>query len=216
MATVLSLINQVLLRTGQATFTTVANVVAPASQTLEYLNSVLSDLYLFLNASWLYQSSYINTESDKNSYGLPVDVEFNRLLDYTITPFGETVSLSQVPTHHSKKLNVLTKGKPGFFWMQDHKLYLWPTPDTAYKLEFLYKPKAPDLLVDNQQLNLPQAWLEALLLGTQAYLERFLGESNASDTFALYQRQIATLRASNQKQQKKRIKAPYQAYRRRY
>ena len=216
MATVLSLVNQVLLRTGQVTVNTLANAEAPASQALDFLNTVLSELYLFLNPSWLFKSTSFATELDLSRYDLPADVEFDRLLDYTLTVSGEKSSLSQVPEEHIKVLNAASTGKPHFFWIQEDKFHLWPRPDKVYTIDFIYKAQAPKLTTSTQILDLPQAWIEALIFGVQAYLERFLGESNANDTYRLYQRQVDKLKSSNFRQQKKRMKPPYKAYRRRY
>lgn len=216
MATVLSLINQVLLRTGQATITTVATASAPAAQALEFLNIILLDLYRVLNPMWLYESGTITTTTGQSSYSLPSAIELDNLLDYTLCEETNKVPLRQVPASHVSKLKSSTTGKPGFFWMQSGKVSVWPTPDADYTLNFLYKPKPATLTSDTQHLDLPQQWQEVLVTGTQAYLERFLGEPNAGDSFALYQQQLASLKRQNSRQKGQRIRSATRLYRQRF
>jgi hypothetical protein len=210
MPTVLELINMVLLRTGQLTVTTIINAATPVAQTLNFANSILVEMYLQLNSAWLFEKETLTTTNGVASYNLPTGVEADRLLDCTIGFSGDLTPFNQIPLKHTSKFSASTTGKPSFFWLQEGKLFLWPTPNAAYTLDFLYKPMAPTLASNTQVVDVPQAWMETLLLGTQAYLERFLGESgSAADSFTLYQNKLNSLKTQSPHSPKKRFKSIY-------
>lgn len=94
-----------------------------------------------------------------------------------------------------------TTGKPFMAYVLDNSLYLYPTPDQAYTVNYVASKVFLELTTDAQEPYLPDGKRHVLYLGALAHLLRKEGE-NYSDVFALYQQAIQELRGSEMKNHK--------------
>ncbi len=196
MASVLELVNEVLRRTGQTEVTTLTHAETPAKQALDFLSETYADCLHRLKINRIQKQSSFSTTSGTNSYTLASDANINTLLTDSVLETGSHTLLRPVDYTHPLHHGTEASGRPEVFYVLGNSLVLYPTPDAAYILTYQYLVKPEKLSEDNDTTALPMEWEPVLVLGTQARLERFLGEPDADETYLLYRDQLVQLKAS--------------------
>jgi hypothetical protein len=170
MSSLLQLVNEVLRRTGQVEISTLANAQTPAIQTRDFLN-----------------------ETYFAAYSLAGDAEINSLLGNSLLETGTQQQLWETDYTYPLLRGVTVTGKPECFYRSGNQLYFYPIPNGTYTIQYDYLLKPTNLNSDGDTTLLPVEWEKVLILGTQARLEKFLGESG-QDTYLLYQDNMSQLR----------------------
>jgi hypothetical protein len=184
MSTLLQLVNEILRRSGQIEVSTLSNAQTPATQTRDFLNETYFEMLQRLKVYRLQKQGSITTVNGTASYALAADAELDSLLADSVYDANAQYVLQQVdytyPVSHGT-----ASGKPECFYRMGNLLYLYPTPNGAYTIQYQYLMKPIALSADADTTQLPVSWEKVLVLGTQARLEKFLGEP-AEETYLLY------------------------------
>ncbi|MEM0952184.1 MAG: hypothetical protein AAGI66_08605 [Cyanobacteria bacterium P01_H01_bin.74] len=200
--TFLALINRILARTGQTEVVTLANVATPAKQAIIFLNETRKEILDAVpNNQWLKKGT-LNLISGQPDYTLPAETNFNLIQKYAVTInntalqyISPTGTFSQGEKRPAIDLDDQTPGQPRYYYSlaDNQTLSVWPVPDKTETLRFYYRIAASPLINDSDLSQFSEHWETVLVLGTQARLERFLGEPYA-DTYALYREGITRLK----------------------
>ena len=209
-ATLLELVNEVLRRTGQVEVSTLINARTPGAQTVDFMNDVYSEMLQKLKADRLQKQASLDTENGTTAYTLASDAEVNSLVSDSLQETASQSKLKHVDYTYPLQHGPDNTGQPDSFYTQGDSVYFYPVPDGAYTIAYQYFIKPSVLANDAQNTELPEAWEKVLILGTQARLEKFLGESNAEGTYYLYREALVQLRARSQNKPRHRMHGPYQ------
>ena len=194
MSSLLELVNEVLRRTGQVQITTLVNAQTPATQTRDFLNETYFEMLHRLKVNRLIKSATITTSNGTSAYSLAADAEINGLLADSVLENSGQVHLREVDYTYPLAQGTTATGKPEVFYRQGNQLKLYPIPDAAYTLQYSYLAKPVKLSVNADTTALPVEWESVLVLGTQARLEKFLGEP-ADESYLLYRDGLVQLRS---------------------
>jgi hypothetical protein len=209
MTTLLEMTNRVLQQVGQQTVTTVANADTPVVQTVMAINHIVETMHLSLNSYQIVQSATMQTAADTPT--VTPAVEVTRVLPDSLNindaDLVETTSTSMVARH----LDELT-GQPTHFYRLGDNLYLLPVPDAVFTIHYQYRTVPPTVSGDDDVIDTPEGWQTAVQLGSQALLEKFLGEDNFALTYQLYQQRVDMLKAQSLRQPGQRFQGPSAGY----
>lgn len=208
-STVLSLINEVLRRTGQVEVSTLSNAGNPAAQALDFANEIYTEMLFKLKVNRLQKSATLNTSNGTAGYSVAADADVNGLVSDSLVESASQTRLKHVDYRYPIEHGGNNTGQPDSFYVQGDKVYLYPVPDGTYTIEYQYYVKPESLSSDTQTTELPDEWEKVLLLGTQARLEQFLGESNAEGSYYLYREALVQLRARSRNMPRPRMQGPY-------
>jgi hypothetical protein len=210
MVSVLDLLNQVLRRAGQSALTNLTSLSTPAKQSLDFLAQIYSELLQTVPVPQLHQTQVVllaeNEDTiDLTNLGTSSDlVILHRVL--LISPNGlNQTPLLYLPDPLPPQTNFVSN-QPTHFSFQHNQLVLLPTPTQATTLSITYIPSPESFYNTNGTLVFPQGWERVLVLGTLAYLQQFLGESNANNSFLQYMNAKLQLKAHALKQADLRFK----------
>jgi hypothetical protein len=211
MSTLLQLVNEVLRRTGQVEVSTLSGAQTPAEQTRDFLNEVYFEMLQRLRVNRLVKADSLSTVSGINAYNLANDADIDALLaDSLFEPSSQSI-LHEVDTNYPQTHGSSVQGRPTRFYRSNGKIILYPTPNTVYIFQYRYLAKPANLSADTDTSLIPEDWEKVLVLGTQARLEKFLGEGGA-ETFALYRDGLAQLKSRSPLKPQFRMKGFYRGY----
>jgi hypothetical protein len=193
MSSLLQLVNEVLRRTGQVEISTLANAQTPAIQTRDFLNETYFEMLQKLKAQRLLKQANLTTSNGTAAYSLAGDAEINSLLGNSLLETGTQQQLWETDYTYPLLRGVTVTGKPECFYRSGNQLYFYPIPNGTYTIQYDYLLKPTNLNSDGDTTLLPVEWEKVLILGTQARLEKFLGDSG-QDTYLLYQDNMSQLR----------------------
>jgi hypothetical protein len=185
MSTLLQLINEVLRRTGQVEVSTLSGAQTPTLQARDFLNETYVEMLQRLNVYRLQKQGTFNTSNGTASYTLATDAELDSLLTDSLLEAGAQQRLKEVDYTYPISHGTTATGKPEAFYRLGNLLYLYPIPNGTYTIQYQYQVKPGALSADADTTQLPTEWEKVLILGTQARLEKFLGESG-DETYLLY------------------------------
>lgn len=193
MSTLLQLVNEVLRRTGQVEISTLVNAQTPATQTRDFLNDTYFDMLQKLKAQRFLKQASITTVNGTAAYNLATDAEINSLVGDSVLRTDNQQRLWETDYTHPITHGTTATGKPECFYRSGEQIYFYPIPNNAYPIQYDYLIKPNTLSNDADTPQIPVEWEKVLILGTQARLERFLGESG-QDTYLLYLDYLGQLR----------------------
>ena len=211
-STLLQLVNEVLRRKGQVEASTLVNAGTPAVQTRDFLNEVYFEMLQRLKVDRLIKQASFNTTANTAAYTLATDADVNSLLPDSLLETASQRGLAQTDSTYPLEKGTSAVGRPDHFYVQGNSLYLYPTPDAAYTINYQYGVKPSALSNDTDTTALPAEWEKVLVLGTQARLEQFLGEPGAEGTYFLYQEGLVQLRYRASRKPHHRMKGDYRGY----
>lgn len=194
MSTLLQLVNEVLRRTGQTQVSTLVGAEAPALQTVDFINEVYTEMLQRLKVNRLQRQATLNTVASTPAYSLAAETELNALIPDSLMETGKQIRLMEVDYTYPLTHGVSATGRPEAFYRRDDQIHLYPVPDGVYTISYQYWVKPATLSANTDTTELPTEWEKVLVLGTQARLEKFLGES-ADDSFLLYRDGLVQLKA---------------------
>ena len=119
--------------------------------------------------------------------------------------------LSEADYTHPLTQGIDADGRPASFYRQGNQIHLYPTPDDAYTIRYYYLVKPVNLENDNDTTALPVEWEKILVLGTQARLEKFLGESG-NEAYLLYRDGLLQLKSRAPLKPTRRMRGAYRGY----
>ncbi len=208
MSTLLQLVNEILRRTGQVEASTLNEAQTPIIQTVDFLNETYTEMLQRLQVNRLQQSATFNTSSGTAAYSLTTQCEVQDLIADSVQETGSQLRLEEVdytyPIAHGETLS----GKPQYFYRKGSQLFLYPVPNAIYTIRYDYQRSPQKLSLNSDTTALPESWEKVLILGTQARLEKFLGEGG-SDTFLLYRDGLAQLKSLAPRKPEYRMKGFY-------
>jgi hypothetical protein len=199
MASVLDLLNQVLRRAGQSALTSLTTLSTPAKQSLDFLAQIYSELLQTVPVPQLYQTQTVLLAANENTVdltnlGTTSDlVVLHRVFLVSTNELNQT-PLFYLPDPMPPQTNFVSS-QPTHFMFQNNQLVLLPTPTEATTLSITYTPSPDSFYNDNATVFFPLGWERVLVLGTLAYLQQFLGESNANNSFLQYMNAKLQLKA---------------------
>ena len=215
MSTVLSLLNQVLTRTGQTTVSNVSTLSNPARQALAFLNEAYTETLQSLNIKRLNQEATFSTQANISTYPVAADANPEFIAGDSLWLVNEGLRVQEVSRSHTHELDKEQTGRPAFFWLSDtDQFVLWPKPDSTYTVRYTHGVKPQSLTSDSQQTLLPIEWERVVIKGAQAYLERFLGEKSHQTSYVEYRQAQGQLKAQLGQSPRPRIRGAYQGYNR--
>ncbi len=210
MSTLLNLVNEVLRKSGQREVTTLVNAETPTVQTIDFLNQIYFELLQVLKVKRLIKTSTFNTVNGTSNYALSVDTDVDSLLSDSILETQEQRILSCVDYTYPLKHGINATGKPDKYYIQDDELYLYPTPNNIYPIQYKYLVKASKLSSDSSTTELPEEWEHVMTQGALSLLDKFLGEPGYRDSYQLYREGILQLKARSLLKNNFRMKGYYQ------
>jgi len=208
MATLLQLVNEILRRTGQVEISTLTGAATPAVQVRDFINETYIEMLQRLKVTRLQKEGTLTTVAGTAGYTVASDADLDSILDDSVLLSDTKQPLRQVDYQYPLTHGVDDTGRPEVFYRIGDKLMLYPIPDAAYVMNYQYLIKPSTLSVDADQTALPAEWEKILVLGAQARLEKFLGESGG-DTFLLYRDGLSQLKARSPLQGQHRMKGFY-------
>ncbi|MDX2084694.1 MAG: hypothetical protein SFZ03_04830 [Candidatus Melainabacteria bacterium] len=212
MATVLELINEVLRRTGQSEVETLSNAETPVIQALDFLNDTYAEMLQTLSANRLERSASFNTVNGTASYSLASNADLNGLLADSVQETASQTLLTEVDSTWPLTHGTAATGRPVVFYRSNNQVVLYPTPNAVYTIGYRYLVKPSKLTTGNQTTEIPAEWERVLVRGTQAQLEKFLGENGYETTLLLFREGIQLLRSRARLKPISRMRGPYQGY----
>lgn len=208
MSTLLQLVNEILRRTGQVEASTLSGAQTPIIQAVDFLNETYTEMLQRLKVSRLQQSATFNTTAGTAAYSLAAQCEVQDLIGDSVQETGSQLRLREVdytyPINHGETVS----GKPQYFYRKGSQLFLYPVPNATYTIRYDYQRSPQKLSLDSDTTALSESWEKVLILGTQARLEKFLGEGG-SDTFLLYRDGLAQLKSLSPRKPGYRMKGFY-------
>jgi hypothetical protein len=216
MATLLALMNRLLTRTGQNTLTTLAGLTSPATQALEALNDTYAELLQTLPIHSLVRQGSVGLVPGIAGYDLAPTVRLEALLPASLRLANTTQPLTEVALADTTAYDTTQQGTPTHFWKLGDQLRLWPTPNATITLNYLHTLRAqplgstPPISADDAiNVNVAPDWERVILLGAQSLLERYLGDANANQTYALYNNALQQLKARARHRQRTALQSAY-------
>ena len=199
MATVLDLLNQVLRRAGQSALTNLTNLSTPAKQSLDFLAQIYTELLQTVPVPQLYQTQLVLLAQNENTVDLSNLSTTNDLVVLHRVFLVSANGLNQTPLFYlpepmPPQINFVSN-QPTHFTFQNNQLVLLPTPTQATTLSITYTPSPESFYNPTAEVYFPLGWERVLVLGTLAYLQQFLGESNANNSFLQYMNAKLQLKA---------------------
>ncbi|MGE0200346.1 MAG: hypothetical protein AB7P76_05190 [Candidatus Melainabacteria bacterium] len=213
MSTLLTLVNAVLRRTGQQTITTVVNARNPARQTVDFLNDIYTEMLQRLAANRLQKNATLTTSIGVTAYTLATDADVNLLVTDSVAESGSATVLKTVDSNHPLLQGETATGLPEAYYIQGDQIHLYPAPDAVYTIQYAYYLKPTALSGDSDAVELPAEWEHVLILGTQARLEKFLGEPASETTYLMYRDGMAQLKKMGLHKPHTRMKGNYRGSR---
>jgi len=208
MSNLLQLVNEVLRRTGQVEASTLTDAQTPVAQARDFLNETYVEMLQRLHSQRFIRQGSLNTANGTASYALAADAEINSLLTDSVVESASKLVLQEVDYSYPASHPGMANGRPTCFYRSGDQLYLYPTPDAVYTIQYQYLVKPAALASDGDTTELPVEWEKILVLGTQARLENFLGESG-EDTYALYRDGLSQLKSRARLKPRSRMKGFY-------
>lgn len=211
MATLLQLVNEVLRRTGQMEVSTLTGAQTPATQTRDFLNETYFEMLQRLKVQRLMKSGSFPTINGTASYTLAADGEADSLIADSVIETASQQRLTEVDYTYPLSHGTMASGKPEAFYRSGNQITLYPAPNAVYTLQYRYLVKPAALTNDLDTTQLPPEWEKVLILGTQARLEKFLGE-NGSDNYLLYRDGLSQLKSRSPLKSHYRMRGFYRGY----
>lgn len=208
MSTLLQLVNEVLRRVGQMETTSLSNAQTPIVQTVDFLNETYFEMLQRLKAQRLLKKATFNTANATAGYALASDAEINSLVADSVIETGASKRLSEVDYSYPLSQGLTATSKPNHFYRSGDLLYLYPIPNGIYTIQYHYQIKPVALSANNDTPQMPVEWEKVLILGVQARLEKFLGESDG-DTYLLYRDGLSQLKSRSARKPHHRMKGFY-------
>jgi len=208
MSTLLQLANEVLRRTGQLEVTTLVNAQSPAIQVRDFINDTCFEMLQKLKAQRFLKQATISTSNGTAAYNLATDAEINSLVGDSVLLTATQQKLWETDYTHPLTHGTTATGKPECFYRSGNQLCIYPTPDATYTIQYSYLIKPANLTNDSDTPQIPAEWEKVLILGAQARLEKFLGESG-QDTYLLYLDSLGQLRKRGAMKPQARMKGFY-------
>jgi len=194
MSALLQLINEVLRRTGQQEVTTLSNATTPTVQAIDFLNETYFEMLQRLKVQALTKAGSITTSAGVVAYTPAADHDPDGLLPDSLQAENSQQRLREVaytyPLEHGENVS----GPPAYFYRSSGQIHLYPIPDGVYTIRYQYRIKPQILSGDSDVTALPESWEKVLVLGTQARLEKFLGE-DGNDNYLLYRDGLLQLKS---------------------
>lgn len=208
MSTLLQLVNEVLRRAGQTEATTLASAQTPVVQTRDYLNETYVEMLQKLKTQRLVKTASFSTVAGTTQYTLASDADVDGLLADSLMETGSQLGLKETAYTFPLTHGITQTGRPAYFYKDGDTLALYPIPDGVYTIRYQYQVKPQPLTADNDTTQLPPEWEKAMILGTQARLEKFLGEGG-DDTYLLYRDALLQLKSRSPYKPAYRMKGFY-------
>lgn len=183
-STLLTLVNQLLCRTGQTEALTIQNASTPTRQAVLFLNETMQEMVEKVSSYHFLKKGSVLTTSGTADYNVPADTTVQNVLSETLLLLPGQQPLQEMDAA-SLNLTSGVQGIPKAFYRAGEKIHLHPVPNATYTIHFdyLFIPRA--MAADSDSCELPASWETALLNGAQSRLERFLGEPY-QDSYLLY------------------------------
>jgi hypothetical protein len=194
MSTLLQLVNEVLRRTGQRVMITLTNSDTPSSQTFDFLNEIYFEILQALELNRLEKRDLLITSLGVANYSLADDATIGTLLTDSLIHSDNELRLREVSGSYPLEQGLTVVGKPTCFYREGNSVYLYPTPDATYSIQYKYLITPQKLSGDSTQTQLPVEWERVLIRGTQALLEHFLGDVEQNNSYVLYQQGLSQLK----------------------
>lgn len=211
MSTLLQLVSEVLRRTGQIEAATLSGAKTPVVQTRDFLNETYVEMLQRLKVNRLLKTGSLNTINGTAGYALASDAEINGVVSDSVKESTSQLRLREENYSYPLEHGASVSGRPECFYRSGNMIYFYPVPDAAYTIQYQYLVKPAALVNDSDTTALPVEWEKVLILGTQARLERFLGESG-QDTFLMYRDGLAQLKSRAPLKPQARMKGFYRGY----
>lgn len=208
MSTLLQLVNEVLRRTGQVEATTLVDAQTPITQTRDFLNETYVEMLQRLNSQRFIRQDSLNTVNGTANYAIAADADINSLLADSVVETTSKKILQEVDYSYPLSRPNTVNDRPTCFYRSGSQLYLFPTPNAVYTIQYQYLVKPATLSNDSDTTQLPVEWEKVLVLGTQARLENFLGESG-EETYLLYRDGLSQLKSRAKLKPHSRMKGFY-------
>lgn len=194
MSTLLQLINEVLRRTGQQEVTTLTDATTPAIQAVDFLNETYIEMLHRLKVQHFTKPGTLTTSAGIAAYAPASDASVDNLLPDSLRMENDQIRLQEVSYTYSLEHGENASGRPEHFYRSGGQIYLYPIPDGVYTIDYQYQVKPQSLSGDSATTELPENWEKVLVLGTQARLEKFLGE-DGNDNYLLYRDGLTQLKS---------------------
>ncbi len=211
MSTLLQLVNEVLRRSGQIEASTLTNAQTPVTQTRDFLNETYFEMLQRLKVQRLLKLATLNTANGTTSYNLASDAEINSLVSDSVLETSTQSRLSEVDYTYPLSHGTTVTGRPECFYRVGSQISFYPIPNDIYAIQYQYQVKPVALVNDADTSQLPVEWEKVLVLGTQARLEKFLGEGG-NDTYMLYRDGLVQLKSRAPLKPKYRMKGFYRGH----
>lgn len=208
MSTLLQLVNEVLRRTGQVEISTISNAQTPAVQARDFLNETYFEMLQKMKSQRFLKQATLTTSNGTASYNLATDAEINSLMGNSLLETSTQQQLWETDYTYPLTRGTTVTGQPECFYRSGNQLYFYPIPNGTYIIQYDYLLKPTNLSNDSDTTLLPIEWEKVLILGTQARLENFLGESG-QNTYLLYQDNLDQLRKRSALKPQFRMKGFY-------
>ena len=211
MSTLLQLVNEVLRRTGQEEIATLSTAQTPAIQARDFLNETYFEMLQKLKAQRFLKQATLTTSNGTAAYTLVSDAEINALLGNSLLETTTQQQLWETDYTYPLLRGTSVTGKPECFYRSGNQIYFYPIPNAVYTIQYDYLLKPVNLTADTDAPQIPAEWEKTLVLGTQARLEKFLGES-AQESYLLYQDNMSQLRKRSALKPQHRMKGFYRGH----
>lgn len=208
MSSLLQIVNEVLRRTGQQEVSTLVNAQTPALQAVDFLNETYTDMLQRLKAQQLMRTGNFSTSDGISQYNLATDADINSLISDSVLETTIPLRLNEVDYTFPLDHDPTATGRPSRFYHSGSQIHLYPIPDGVYTIQYQYFVKPMLLSDDSDTTELPVEWEKVLINGTQARLEKFLGEE-AEETYFLYREGLEQLKSRSQTKPYYRMKGFY-------
>ena len=212
MSTLLQLINEVLRRTGQQEVTTLNNATTPTVQAIDFLNETYFEMLQRLKVQPLTKAGSITTSEGVAAYTPSADHEPDGLLPDSLQEESTQQRLREVAYTYPLEHGETASGLPRYFYRNGSQIHLYPIPDGVYTIRYQYRVKPQAFNANNDVTALPESWERILILGTQARLEKFLGE-DGNDNYLLYRDGLTQLKSMSPLKPAYRMKGFYRGAR---
>lgn len=209
MSTLLKLVNDVLRKAGQQEAATVVQAAAPVKQTVDFINQTRMDMFHTLETHRLIDSHILSIDQGQASYTLSGEISISSILPDSLYAEGQGTPLREVDYRHGVFRDNISVGQPRYFFRQGETITLRPVPDKNTTLQLQYLKVPASLNQDQDEIDLPVNWEPTLVLGALAMLEKFLGDNNYVQTYALYREHWTQLRAKSSKSIRPQMQSPY-------
>jgi hypothetical protein len=209
MSTYLQLVNMVLRNVGQQEVSSLTNAPIPASQVKGFLNDIYLEMLQLLHVNRLVKIGSISTTAGINSYSVASDTDLNGVLGDTVIETASAIVLDEVDDTYPIHRGLNASGRPSTFYRRENSLVFYPTPNAVYAIQYSYRKKPQPLSSDFDTPVFPSSWERVLVVGTQALLEKFLGENGVEASYLKYREGISFIKSEAARKPNHRMKGAY-------